>query len=127
MDETHESMSGRKRNLIVIAVMIIVAVIAYFGFSYDHAINTADAATTFAENIIRNSPVVNSHLGTVTTLTETQKKYTSGSSPKVQLAFDVVGAKGDATVTMNLERVNNNIWSIPEAQMNVGGKNVSLR
>jgi hypothetical protein len=126
-DVPSEGMSNKTRNIIVLCVIILIAVGCYFGANWDHAFNTSDAASTFAQQIIRNSPVVDKHLGWVTSLKQTGEHYTSEAEPKVLLDFDVTGRKGNGTVQLTLQRINHNIWSVPSANMKVGTQKISLR
>ncbi|MGH7916834.1 MAG: hypothetical protein ACREQE_05150 [Candidatus Binataceae bacterium] len=126
-DFQKEGMSDRTRNIIVLCVVILIGIVCYFGVTWDHAFNTSDEASTFAQAVIHNSPVVEQHIGWVTSIKQTAERYTSGSKPQVLLDFDVTGRKGNGKVSLTLERINNNIWSMPEANMTVGTEKIGLR
>ncbi|MGH8012238.1 MAG: hypothetical protein ACREQ4_07060 [Candidatus Binataceae bacterium] len=122
-----KGISDRLRNLIVLCVVIVIVVLAYFGAKWDNAFNTSDKATIFAQEVIRNSPVVDQQIGWVTSVKQTSERYTSEREPKVLLDFDVTGRNGQGTVSIVLQRVNNNIWSMPQANMKVGTQDIALR
>ncbi|HKV55721.1 MAG TPA: cytochrome c oxidase assembly factor Coa1 family protein [Candidatus Binataceae bacterium] len=126
-NQTEAETSGTPHTIIAVVVVVAIALVAFFGFRFEHNAYMKTQAANVAKLFIKSSPNVEKNLGTVVQLTQKSEARANGAMPGWKVDFNVSGKKAQGTVEMVVRNDGGN-WNVPEAKLEdrSSGKTVNL-
>ncbi len=122
---TSTETSAIGRVALAIFAIVVICGIAGVAYYYLRGVDMAKQAETVSRSFVTSSPVVERDLGTITKMKEISAGRVHGSANKWKVEYSVVGQKGSGSIYVLVQDVNGN-WIVPSAELQAGGKPISL-